>query len=143
MNTKTIYLCGSITGLTPQLASEWRKRIKNKLQHIAKDIGVSIKVFDPCTYYNYETTDYDSEHEVRQFELHMLKKSDLVIVNLANFSKSIGSSQELAIADEYRIPVIALNEDKQELHPWIEDCIWKSFDDENKMIEYITYYYLQ
>lgn len=143
MHIKTIYLCGSITGLSLKEAREWRIRIKNKIQNSAKDIGIPIKVFDPCTYYNYETTDYDSEHEVRQFELHMLKKSDLVIVNLANFSKSIGSSQELAIADEYRIPVIALNEEKQELHPWIEDCIWKSFDDENKMIEYITYYYLQ
>lgn len=143
MDKFQIYLCGSITGVAPQQASEWRRRIKNKLQNTAKDIDASIKVFNPYEFYNYESTDYDSEHEVRQFELHMLKKSDLVIVNIANFGKSIGSAQELAIADEYRIPVIALNVDKQELHPWIEDCIWKSFDNENKMIEYITYYYLQ
>ena len=59
-----------------------------------------------------------------------------------NVRTSIGTSKEIAIANEYNIPVIGLNENDLELHPWdINDCR-RIFTDKEKLIDYVHKFYL-
>ena len=82
-----------------------------------------------------------TEGEIRRFELYSLKKSDLVLVNF-NAPRSIGTAQELAVANENGIPVIGVNE-ANEIHPWLLECVDKMFDNMSDALFYIENYYLQ
>lgn len=71
----------------------------------------------------------------------MVRKSDLIIANF-NSSQSIGTAQELALANEYRIPVVGLNAENKELHPWLTECCEKMFTDMSDLLDYVQFYYL-
>ena len=49
---------------------------------------------------------------------------------------------EIAIAYDNRIPVIGLNEENIELHPWQIEFCRKIFTDFDLMLDYIEDYYL-
>ena len=76
------------------------------------------------------------------FDLNKLRDSNLVIVNF-NDMYSLGSMSELAIAYERRIPVIGLDIDKQELHPWQICMCERIFNDIDEMLDYIQDFYLR
>ena len=86
--------------------------------------------------------DYESEKEVRDFDLNILRNSNLLIVNF-NKPDSIGTAQELAIAHELHIPVLGLNENRCELHPWLRECCDRIFDSMYELIEYTRFYYIE
>jgi nucleoside 2-deoxyribosyltransferase len=135
-----IYLGGAMSGLSFQEQNEWRAEIKKELEtHYCDYI---VKCINPVDYYNtFDPTGYDSDIEVMKFDLHKLKHSDLIIMNFNNM-KSIGSNIELGVAYENNIPVIGLNESKQQLHPWHYCVCNKVFDDMDDMLIYIKEYYL-
>ena len=56
---------------------------------------------------------------------------------------SLGSMSELAIAYDRRIPIIGLDDNKQELHPWQIEMCNRIFDDINEMLDYVVDYYLR
>lgn len=119
-------------------ASLWRNMIVRKIG------GYDSKVhcIDPTLYYNFlDSSTYDSEREIREFDLYKVRHSNLIIVNF-NSPNSIGTAQELAVAAEYRIPIIGLNEDGYILHPWLTECCNKIFTDMDKLVEYVHDYYL-
>ena len=75
------------------------------------------------------------------FDLYHVKTSNLIIMNF-NDMRSIGSAIELAIAHERGIPVIGLNENKQQLHPWQYCACLKIFNNMEDLLDYIKRYYL-
>ena len=76
-----------------------------------------------------------------ELDLHKLRNSNLVIVNF-NDMYSLGSMSELAIAYDRRIPIIGLDVNKQELHPWQIEMCNRIFDDMDEMLDYVEDYYL-
>ena len=76
-----------------------------------------------------------------EFDLYELRKSDVVVVNYGN-PQSIGTAMELMLAKEYNIPVIAINKDGYELHPWIKECITRECDSMKEAVEYLVNYFL-
>ena len=58
-----------------------------------------------------------TQHEGMEFDLNRVRSSDLIIVNF-NDVYSLGTMAEIATAYERRIPIIGLNENNQDLHPW-------------------------
>lgn len=119
--------------------NDWRVWVKKELESYE---GIyKVRVTNPNDYFNFLVTDYDSEREVQEFDLERIRHSDLIIVNF-NTEVSIGTSKELAIANEYKIPVIGLNECGIKMHPWdINDCR-RIFDEMYKMLEYVKRFYL-
>ncbi|SEU10072.1 hypothetical protein SAMN05443270_3151 [Lacrimispora sphenoides] len=88
-----------------------------------------------------DDTAYKSQREIKELDLHKAKNSDLIIVNF-NTNNSIGTSKEIAICHDKGVPVIGLNEQNLELHPWdIDDCN-RIFDDMDEMLEYVAKHYL-
>ena len=123
-------------------SDKWRKYCKQALENCESPYKVNI--FNPNEYFSFkaDAPEYSSELEVMRFDLHNLRKSDLVIVNY-NDKKSLGTTSEVAIAYDRGIPVIALNEDGGELHPWLRCMSERVFDNIDKMLDYIEDFYLR
>ena len=136
----TIYLAGGMSGLSFEDQYNWRREISDKLKEINNTY--TVRTINPVEYYSYyRPNEYESEHEVMEFDLDKLRKSDLVIVNF-NSPKSLGTMAELGIAYDRRIPVIGLNEEGHVLHEWQREMSNKIFSNMEDMITYIKNYYL-
>ena len=102
-----------------------------------------MKVHNPNDYYNFLQNPplYDNQREVMEFDLNLVRHSDLIIINF-NDVYSLGSMAELAIAYERRIPVIGLNTDRQTLHPWQECMCNRIFNDIDELLDYVEDFYM-
>lgn len=144
MNNYAIYLSGGMQSFGKDnfnKSNDWRKYCKNALENCECDYKV--KVFNPNDYFNFcDEPQYKSEREVMNYDLHNLRKTDLVIVNF-NEPKSIGTACELAIAHDIGIPIIGVNENSAELHPWIECMCERIFKDIDEMLGYVEDFYLK
>ena len=76
-----------------------------------------------------------------EFDLNGVRNSDLVIVNF-NDPKSLGTCAELAIAYEMKIPIVGINKDGQELHPWLECFCNRMCYSLKEAAEYVVEFYL-
>lgn len=78
-----------------------------------------ILITSPIDYFNFlsKIPVYKTQHEGMEFDLNRVRSSDLIIVNF-NDVYSLGTMAEIATAYERRIPIIGLNENNQDLHPW-------------------------
>ena len=145
MRSISIYLCGGMQKYGKEnfdKSNDWRKYCKKTLESCESLYGVS--VINPNDYFgfNSEPPQYKSQTEVMNLDLHKLRNSDLVIANF-NDMYSLGSMAELAIAHERRIPIIGLDVDKQELHPWQVCMCERIFNDIDEMLDYIQDFYLR
>ena len=134
-----IYLAGGITGLSIEEHSSWRINF----QQFLEDINVTNKVtaFNPVDHIEDLHPNKMDEKQAMDYDLTMLRKSDLVIMNFNN-PNSIGTACELGIAYEKRIPVLGLNLNGVELHSWQSMMCHKIFTDWGDMIEYfIKHFY--
>lgn len=139
MENFRIYLAGGMQDISFEESQAWRVQISALLT----DVESSYKVIctNPNDFYNFQEVKYDSEKEVRDFDLYKVRHSNLIIINF-NSPKSIGTAQELAIANEHRIPVIGLNTENYQLHPWLVESCDKIFADMNELIDYVRDFYL-
>ena len=137
-----IYLSGAMSGISWEEQTKWRQQIKNAIKFGDYNYEKSVTFFDPTQYYNFEEKHQKSEKEVMEFDLYHLRNSDLVVVNLSNNGdKSIGTSMELMLAKELRIPVIAFGGDK-ETHPWILETCSRMCNNMRGCVEHIVDFYL-
>lgn len=131
-----IYLSGAMQDATVEEQTETRKSICNEFMEYSE-----VSIFNPYVYFNYQHDYHQSEKEVFMYELDNVRNSDLVIYHEQGI-KSIGSSMELAVAYENRIPVLILNKDEHKLHPWIEEISRRTFTNVDELVSYIKWYYL-
>lgn len=128
-----IFLSGGMTGLTEEEASGWRTSFK--LNNIIQ--GSPFIFIDP-TYYYFPTdkTTQEYEKEAMNYDLYLVKHSDLIIVNFNSLS-SIGTAQELMLAYTLDKPIIGMiPEDKYEqLHPWYKKECMKIFKYDSNNLE--------
>lgn len=141
MDTVKFYMAGGMGGLSIEEQMEWRKDIENKIKRKTNYYQKSTYFFQPPYYYQPDGTAHRSEREARDFDLYRLRHSDIVIVNF-NIPNSIGTAQELAVAYEHRIPVIGLNEDKKNLHPWLCECCTRICESRKELVDHICNFYL-
>ena len=120
----------------------WRKYCKYTLENF--ECNYKVTAINPNDYFNFvdDPPQYNTQDEVMRLDLHKLRKSDLVIVNF-NDMYSLGSMSEIAIAYDRGIPVIGLNINEEELHPWQICMCERIFDDIDEMLDYIEDFYLK
>lgn len=140
METVKIYLSGGMGSLSYEEQSKWRLKVINAIKY-NNDYDKKPIFFNPVDYYNFEEKMHKSEREVFEFDLNNLRNSDLVIVNF-NDPKSIGTAQELILAKEYRIPVIAFGVNNQEIHPWLLECCTRVCNDIREVVSHVVEFYL-
>jgi nucleoside 2-deoxyribosyltransferase len=139
MDKVKFYMAGGMAGLSIEEQMEWRNDIKKRINNSL--IHDPTYFFQPPYYYQPDGDYHRSEREGRDFDLNRLRHSDVVIVNF-NVPNSIGTAQELAVAYEHRIPVIGLNEDKNELHPWLYECCTRICEAREELVKHIVDFYL-
>lgn len=142
METVKIYLAGGMTQLPFDDQTAWRQKVRDAILYGGYDYDFKPIFINPVQYYNFEEPSHKSEREVFEFDLHKVRTSDLVIVNF-NDPRSIGTAMELAIAKENKIPVVGLNKDNKELHPWLKECCTRICDDMHELVEYVVEYFLK
>lgn len=141
METVKIYLSGGMTGLSFDEQVQWRTRVENAIIYGDYDVAKKPIFFNPVIYYNLEESNHKSEREIMDFDLNALRKSDLVVVNF-NAPNSIGTAMELMLAKELNIPIIGLNKDDKEIHPWLSCCCTRICDNMRELVEHIVSFYL-
>lgn len=145
MKHYNIYLCGGMGKFGKDnydKGNQWRRYCKQALETC--ECEYKVLVTNPNDYFNFldEPPLYESQREVMNFDLHKVKKSDLVIANF-NDVYSLGSMAEIAIAYDRGIPVIGLNVDCEELYPWQTCMCERVFRDTDKMLDYVEDFYLR
>lgn len=144
MDKYRIYLAGGMTGLSHDEQWGWRKDFRDKVMDNIDLYGYDLEpvFFNPLMHYDLEMPEaHKSEREVFDLDTYYLRKSDLVVVNF-NSPNSIGSAMELAIANDNRIPIIGLNEDGAELHPWLVECCTRICDTMEELVDHVGLQYL-
>ena len=136
-----VYLSGGMGNISFEEQTKWRNAIRDEVLYGAKDISEKVKFFSPPDYYNFEEIRHRTEREIMEFDLDCLRKSDVVVVNF-NDPKSIGTAQELILAKEWHIPVIGINKDNIELHPWLIECTTRMCDSLREAVDYLIDFFL-
>jgi nucleoside 2-deoxyribosyltransferase len=138
-NKFKIYEAGKMMGLPVELQRGWREEVKQLFDEYAYG---DVQTISPCDYYNFEKERDFSEHEVKFFDLWLIKNCDLVIVNL-DYPDSIGTAIELHEAhDNWKIPVIGFGGENVFVHPWIELSLTKRCKTMKEAVEHIVEFYL-
>lgn len=141
MSLVRVYLSGGMGNLSFEEQSKWRMQIVNAIKYGEYGYEKKVAFFNPVNYYNFQEVRHKSEREAMEFDLYNLRNSDLVIVNF-NDPKSIGTACELILAKELHIPVIGINKDNQELHPWLVECTTRMCSSIREAVEHVVEFYL-
>lgn len=144
METVKIYLSGAMGSLNFEEQSKWRQQIMDAIKYNYECEKKPI-FFNPVNYYNFTEVRHRSEREIMEFDLNALRHSDLVIVNFndpENDPKSVGTISELAIAYELKIPIIGINSDGKELHPWLTEFTSRMCDNLREAVEHTVDFFL-
>lgn len=141
----TIYLCGQMTGLTYAEMTSWRYLLKDGLEKCSDMVNCRIKVILPTDYYSFTEPRHQSELEVMNYDLSLVRNSDIVIANTTGLNKSVGSIIEVYEAWKSGIPVIAYDEifESKKMHPWLTCCFTRIESSANEICEYIKDFYMQ
>lgn len=141
MENVKIYLSGAISGLSFEEQTKWRKQIQDAIKYGDYDLKKTPIFFDPTQYYSIFDTQYKSEREIMEFDLYNLRDANIVVVNFNN-PMSLGTCAELAIAYDMKKPIIGINKDNQNLHPWLIEFTSRMCTTLKEAVSYIVNFYL-
>ncbi len=143
-----IYTAGAMEAYAnTDKAEKWRNGVKEFFNKYSDNF----KIINPTDYYSYGNNYHKSDIEVFKFDLRKVKNSDIVLVNLDDIRKSIGTCIEVYEAYKNDIPVIGFLDEELPIeamidliHPWIYCCIDRIETGKNSMLnacQYIKEYY--
>lgn len=141
-----IYLAGAMAcyGSESDEAKKWREKAR---ECFYKWSGIS-RIVSPVDYYSIASDYSKNPSEVMRFDLRKVREADLILVNLKDLDKSLGTSDEIFYAYMRGIPVIGFLETEDELsetkvqevvHPWKYEQIDRIETGEDAMEKAITY----
>lgn len=136
-----IYLAGPARNMPYDEQVLWRSEIKNSLWSGEYDWNVYPKLIMPNEYYNSDNYHSNDEKEVFDFDLNLVRHSD-VVVALFNAIESIGTLVEISVAYENRIPVVIYNTTGYNLHPWLREIGVKECRTCDELVSYLTKFFL-
>ena len=106
-NKLTIYLAGRMGGLTKTEYNTWREVLRKKLEIAAECCNSIIQVINPADYFDFDNMEGHTDKEIMQFDLNMVRQSDIVIANVNGINESIGTSIEVYEANRLNIPIMS------------------------------------
>jgi len=138
MNKIKVYLAGKMSGLSFEEMNNWRETATKMFNHYSDKIHTE----NPCKYYNFEIDiNTYTQNEVKEFDLWLVKNSDIVLVNL-DFPDSIGTAIEMHMShDEWNIPVIGFGT-RENVHPWMLLSLTKLCETMEDAIDHILKFYV-
>lgn len=137
MSKFKVYLAGAMSNLSFEEMNDWRI----KATRLFKQYTDNIHTINPVVFYNFQmdSSTY-TQKEVKEFDIHQVKNSNIILVNLDH--QSIGTAIELECASRFwDIPVIAFGGENYFVHPWVEMCLDKKCQTIEEAVEHIFEYY--
>lgn len=146
-----VYLAGAIGcyGKNNKEPLAWRKLAERYF----KEFDWNFMCINPMDYYSYNNDSSKKYSEIMRFDLRKVESSDVILVNLKDVDKSLGTSDEILYAYLHNIPIIGFIETENVLkevevvsmiHQWKYeqiDRIETGKDAMDKAIRYIKDYY--
>lgn len=145
MREYRIYTAGKMAGLPYEKQMAWRKEIERAICDRTNKRTVFIH---PPEFYSYDRTDFQSEKEVKDWELSQIMDCDVVVTNLDGINTSVGTHFELSAVDSINsisnkhIFIIGVGNSKDTLHPWIELSLHRKEASIDDAADYIVKYLL-
>lgn len=135
-----MYLAGACRDL-PDEGTEWRRNAVEKVSLYNKYFqDCKIIAHNPCAYFPRNGNNFISQKQIKQFYMKsIIKKCDLVLVNLNDTQHSVGTGCELQYAECHEIPIIGFG--KKNVYEWFPDYCDVVFDTLDEALEYILDYY--
>ena len=124
-------------------ATKWRERAEEYF----KDNSETIEYINPIHFYSIGGNYHTSNFEPMRFDLRKVKESRVVLVNLEDLYRSLGTSDEIMYAWLNNIPIIGFLEDDSlmnTVHSWKVcqiDRIEIGKGAQERAMEYIKNYY--
>ena len=130
-----VYLAGIIGNTTYKEATEWREYVSEQCKSL---YGTDILIKSPMRFkdnlnsteklnFVYEDQLLASPKAIVTRDLNDIRNSDLILANLDSNIISIGTSMEIAIASELKIPIIGVfSTDRDNIynkHPFIQELV--------------------
>lgn len=153
---KHVWLCGASEKVSFEDGNKWREDCVKWFENNSE----FFRAWNPNNYYNYREQLHHNDSEIIGFCDTHVNEADVILVNLKDIRRSVGSISELAWCYSTRKPVVGFIEDdayvdfykdreveealKCEIHPWVyEFCgrIEVGFDARLDALEYIDKYY--
>lgn len=143
--SKIVYLAGSCECESLASRSTWRSICEKWFEENSD----GFTVVNPVAYFDYSRNDHKSDTEVFRFFNRKVKESDVILVNLRNIRKSVGTICELAWAYEHNIPIIAFSGGENEMededvqrqifHSWVVEMCDRIEVGMNAMVNALEY----
>ena len=141
-NVRVWYLSGGMMSFGKDGFDEsnnWRKYIKNKISEMSDG---KIACFNPNEHFSLMDDPIEfTDREAMNIDIYKLRNSELVVYN-NNDPYSRGSMIELGIAWERRIPIIVLNEQNKDIHPWVKSMAEKIVKNRTDFLSYVWNHYI-
>ena len=124
-------------------ATKWRERAEKYFANNTDDFGC----INPMRYFSIDGNYHTSDYEPMRFDLRKVKESRVVLVNLEDLYRSLGTSDEIIYAWLNNIPVVGFLEDENlinTVHSWKIcqiDRIETGNGAQERAMEYIKNYY--
>lgn len=124
-------------------ATKWRKKAEEYFTNNTD----TFECINPIYFYSIGGNYHTSNFEPMRFDLRKVKESRVVLVNLADLHKSLGTSDEIIYAWLHDIPVVGFLEDENlinTVHDWKIcqiDRIETGEGAQERAMEYIKNYY--
>lgn len=145
---KTIYLAGAMEAYKDNdRAKEWREKVKEYFEMYSG----TFRCISPVDYYSFSDNIATNDSEIMRFDLRKVKESDIILVNLNDIRKSIGTSDEILYAYLLGKPIIGFIDDEikgeeliNKIHSWKHEQIDRIETGEDSMIhacDYIMSFY--
>lgn len=116
-----VYLAGAIGCYYKEnkieKSTEWRKRAEKYFDKYSE----TIKCINPCDFYDYGSNYHTNDYEPMRFDLRKVKESRVVLVNLEDLYRSLGTSDEILYAYINDVPIVGFLEDESlinTVHEW-------------------------
>lgn len=145
---KKIYLAGAMEAYKDNdKAKEWREKVKEYFEMYS----ATFQCVSPVDYYSFRDNISKTNAEIMRFDLRKVKESDIILVNLNDIRKSIGTTDEILYAYLLGKPIIGFIDDDIEgeelankIHTWKYEQIDRIETGKDSMVhacDYIMSFY--
>mgnify|MGYP006380651053 CR=1 FL=1 len=141
------YLAGAMSCYYKENNYEKATKWREKAEEYFNNYSGTIQCINPVRFYSFDGNDYTNIAEPMRFDLRKVKESRVVLVNLEDLYRSLGTSDEIMYAWLNNIPVVGFLEDENlinTVHEWKIcqiDRIEVGEGSQERAMEYIKNYY--
>lgn len=133
-NKINVYLSGAIKNVGHEF-QDWRGYCSDS---ILSGFYPHLHIIDPNNFFNYTDKQPKTDKQCMDLFMYLLKKCDVLLVNLDNSNCSVGTGMEVQYALCNDIPIIAFGNKPETWYKWVEISAAVILADVEEALEYIN-----